>query len=179
MQRSMLETVMGAVVLLAAVAFLSIAYEAADLRGSGGYEIEAEFGATGGLSVGDDVRISGIKVGQIVRQELDPATYSARIVIALDPAIQVPADSSARITAASLLGGNYLELLPGAELDMLQAGDVIYDTRDPVSLTDLLGKAVFAAGSDGTGRRPEARSPIATCFHRWLSAGQPGTGRLA
>ena len=85
-----------------------------------------------------------------MRQELDPATYSARIVIALDPAIQVPADSSARITAASLLGGNYLELLPGAELDMLQAGDVIYDTRDPVSLTDLLGKAVFAAGSDGT-----------------------------
>ena len=150
MQRSMLETVMGAVVLLSAVAFLSLAYEAANLRGSDGYEIEAEFGATGGLSVGDDVRISGIKVGQIARQELDPATYVARIVIALDPQIQIPADSSARITAASLLGGNYLELMPGADLEMLQPGEVIYDTRDPVSLTDLLGKAVFAAGGDGS-----------------------------
>ena len=150
MQRSMLETLMGAVVLLAALTFLSLAYEAADLRGSDGYEIEAEFGATGGLSVGDDVRISGIKVGQIVRQELDPATYVARIVIALDPQIQIPADSSARITEASLLGGNYLELMPGADLEMLQPGDVIYDTRDPVSLTDLLGKAVFAAGGDGS-----------------------------
>jgi phospholipid/cholesterol/gamma-HCH transport system substrate-binding protein len=150
MQRSMLETVMGAVVLLAAVAFLSFAYEAANLRGSNGYEIAAEFGATGGLSVGDDVRISGIKVGQITDQQLDPVTYVARIIIALDPQIQIPADSSARITAASLLGGNYLELLPGAEIDMLQPGDVIYDTRDPVSLTDLLGKAVFAAGSDGS-----------------------------
>ena len=150
MQRSMLETVMGAVVLLAAVAFLSFAYEAANLRGSNGYEIAAEFGATGGLSVGDDVRISGIKVGQITDQQLDPVTYVACIIIALDPQIQIPADSSARITAASLLGGNYLELLPGAEIDMLQPGDVIYDTRDPVSLTDLLGKAVFAAGSDGS-----------------------------
>ncbi len=150
MQRSMLETVMGAVVLLSAVAFLSLAYEAAGLRGSDGYEIKAEFGATGGLSVGDDVRISGIKVGQIIRQELDPATYVARIVIALDPQIQIPADSSARITAASLLGGNYLELMPGADLEMMQPGDVIYDTRDPVSLTDLLGKAVFAAGGDGS-----------------------------
>ena len=150
MQRSMLETLMGAVVLLSALAFLSLAYEAADLRGSDGYEIEAEFGATGGLSVGDDVRISGIKVGQIVRQELDRATYAARIVIAIDPQIQIPADSSARITAASLLGGNYLELMPGADLEMLQPGDVIYDTRDPVSLTDLLGKAVFAAGGDGS-----------------------------
>ena len=68
--------------------------------------------------------------------------------MSVDERIRIPADSSARITAASLLGGNYLELMPGAEEDMLQPGDVIYDTRDPVSLTDLLGKAVFAAGND-------------------------------
>ena len=83
-------------------------------------------------------------------RDRDPATYVARIVIALDPQIQIPADSSARITEASLLGGNYLELMPGADLEMMQPGDVIYDTRDPVSLTDLLGKAVFAAGGDGS-----------------------------
>lgn len=147
MQRNTLETIMGAVVLLAAVGFVSLAYEAADIKGADGYILEAEFGSTGGLSTGDDVRISGIKVGRILRQELDPVTYSARIVMALDPQITIPADSSARITAASLLGGNYLELMPGADDEMLVAGDVIYDTRDPVSLTDLLGKAVFS-GSD-------------------------------
>ena len=148
MQRNMLETVMGAIVLLTAVAFVSLAYEAANIRGTVGYELEAEFGATGGLSVGDDVRISGIKVGRISRQELDPVTYAARIVMSLDERIRIPADSSARITAASLLGGNYLELIPGADEDMMQPGEVIYDTRDPVSLTDLLGKAVFSSAND-------------------------------
>ena len=148
MQRNMLETVMGAIVLLTAVAFVSLAYEAANIRGTDGYELEAEFGATGGLSVGDDVRISGIKVGRISRQELDPVTYAARIVMSLDEQIRIPADSSARITAASLLGGNYLELIPGADEDMMQPGEVIYDTRDPISLTDLLGKAVFSAAND-------------------------------
>ena len=148
MQRNMLETVMGAIVLLTAVAFVSLAYEAANIRGTDGYELEAEFGATGGLSVGDDVRISGIKVGRISRQELDPVTYAARIVMSLDERIRIPADSSARITAASLLGGNYLELIPGADEDMMQPGEVIYDTRDPVSLTDILGKAVFSAAND-------------------------------
>ncbi|MCH2563235.1 MAG: outer membrane lipid asymmetry maintenance protein MlaD [SAR116 cluster bacterium] len=148
MQRNMLETVMGAIVLLTAVAFVSLAYEAANIRGTDGYELEAEFGATGGLSVGDDVRISGIKVGRISRQELDPVTYAARIVMSLDERIRIPADSSARITAASLLGGNYLELIPGADDDMMNPGEVIYDTRDPVSLTDLLGKAVFSAAND-------------------------------
>ncbi|MAN16240.1 MAG: outer membrane lipid asymmetry maintenance protein MlaD, partial [SAR116 cluster bacterium] len=53
-----------------------------------------------------------------------------------------------RITAASLLGGNYLELIPGADEDMMKPGEVIYDTRGPVSLTDLLGKAVFSAAND-------------------------------
>ena len=148
MQSNMLETVMGAIVLLTAVAFVSLAYEAANIRGTDGYELEAEFGATGGLSVGDDVRISGIKVGRISRQELDPVTYAARIVMSLDERIRIPADSSARITAASLLGGNYLELIPGADEDMMQPGEVIYDTRDPVSLTDLLGKAVFSSAND-------------------------------
>ena len=125
----------------------TLAYEAADVKGSGGYEIAAEFGSTGGLSVGDDVRISGIKVGQITAQQLDPITYVAKVSMAIEPTIKIPSDSSARITAASLLGGNYLELMPGAATDTLAAGAVIYDTRDPISLSDLLGKAVFSSNN--------------------------------
>ena len=145
MHRNTLETVMGAIVLLAAVGFVALAYEAADVKGNGGYEIAAEFGSTGGLLVGDDVRISGIKVGQITAQQLDSITYVAKVSMAIDPTIKIPSDSSARITAASLLGGNYLELMPGAATDTLGAGAVIYDTRDPISLSDLLGKAVFSS----------------------------------
>ena len=147
MYRNTLETVMGAIVLLAAIGFVALAYEAADVKGNGGYEIAAEFGSTGGLSVGDDVRISGIKVGQITAQQLDSITYVAKVSMAIDPTIKIPSDSSARITAASLLGGNYLELMPGAATDTLGAGAVIYDTRDPISLSDLLGKAVFSSNN--------------------------------
>ena len=147
MHRNTLETVMGAIVLLAAVGFVALAYEAADVKGNGGYEIAAEFGSTGGLSVGDDVRISGIKVGQITSQQLDSITYVAKVSMAIDATIKIPSDSSARITAASLLGGNYLELMPGAATDTLGAGAVIYDTRDPISLSDLLGKAVFSSNN--------------------------------
>ena len=145
MHRNTLETIIGGIVLLAAVGFLTLVYEAADMTGNGGYQITAEFGSTGGLSIGDDVRVSGIKVGRITAQDLDTITYVARISMAIDPAIKIPSDSSARITQSSLLGGNYLELMPGAAAEVLVAGAVIYDTRDPVSLNDLLGKAVFSA----------------------------------
>ena len=145
MHRNTLETVMGAIVLLAAAGFVALAYEVADVKVNGGYEIAAEFGSTGGLSVGDDVRISGIKVGQITVQQLDPITYVAKVSMTIEPTIKIPSDSSARITATSLLGGNYLELMPGAATETLEAGAVIYDTRDPISLSDLLGKAVFSS----------------------------------
>ena len=148
MQRNTLETLMGAIVLAAAASFIAMVYEAADIQSGGGYEIIAEFGSTGGLSVGDDVRISGIKVGRITDQSLDPVTYSARIAMAIAPDVRIPTDTSARITAASLLGGNYLELMPGADSEMLSSGAVIYDTRDPVSISDLLGKMVFSSGNN-------------------------------
>lgn len=143
LKRSMLEIVMGLVVLAGAVIFAGLVYQASDIKSADGYLLHAEFGTTGGLSVGDEVRLSGIKVGQIVGQSLDPVTYAARIDMRIDEAIQLPADSSARITAASLLGGNFLELLPGAGDEIMPEGTVIFDTRDPVSLSDLLGKIVF------------------------------------
>ena len=143
LKRSTLETLMGLVVLTGATIFAMLVYQASNIKSANGYLIPAEFGTTGGLSVGDEVRLSGIKVGQIVGQSLDPVTYSARIDMRIEDAVKLPSDTSARITAASLLGGNFLELLPGADDGLMPEGTVIYDTRDPVSLSDLLGKIVF------------------------------------
>ena len=60
MRRSTLEIVMGLVVLAGAIAFTALVYQAADLKTTDGYKISADFGTTGGLDVGDDVRQSGI-----------------------------------------------------------------------------------------------------------------------
>ena len=148
MRHNTLEIIMGMVVLVAAAFFVVIVYQAADIRAAGGYQIKAEFGTTGGLTVGDDVRLSGIKIGRITDQTLDPISYNAVIEMNINDEVELPADTSARITEASLLGGNFLELIPGGSDEMLAAGDVIYDTFDPVSLSDLLGKFVFQNGED-------------------------------
>lgn len=143
LKRSTLEILMGLVVLAGAAIFATLVYKASNIKTANGYLIYAEFGTTGGLSVGDEVRLSGIKVGQIVGQSLDPVTYVARIDMQIEDEVKLPSDTSARITAASLLGGQFLELLPGADDDLMPEGAVIFDTHDPVSLSDLLGKIVF------------------------------------
>ena len=58
--------------------------------------------------------------------------------------IKVPDDSSARIISSSLLGGNFIDIIPGSAETYLKFDDIIYDTKDSVSFTDLLGKVVFS-----------------------------------
>ena len=147
MSRYTIETVMGAVVLIVAGVFLWMAYAVTNIQSSDGTMISAEFGGIGGLNVGDDVRISGIKIGKVTDTNLNTQTFGATVTLSIDPSISLPADSAARIAASSLLGGNHVEILPGFEDDMIPSGGKIYDTRDPVNLTDLLGKAVFSGGS--------------------------------
>ena len=144
---------MGGINFLAAVGFLLLAYEAADLKVMMAIRSRLNSAALADCPAGDDVRVSGIKVGQITAQELDPITYVAKVFMAIDPAIKIPSDSSARI-AGILLGGNYLELMPGSAIETLVAGSVIYDTRDPVSLNDLLGKVVFQPDLDSASECP-------------------------
>jgi phospholipid/cholesterol/gamma-HCH transport system substrate-binding protein len=148
MTRNTIETVMGAVVLLVAGVFLWLAYAVTDIRSSDGAIVSAEFGAIGSLNVGDDVRLSGIKIGKVVETELNVETFGALVTMSLDERISLPTDSTARIAASSLLGGSFIDIIPGFEETYIADGDSIYDTRDPVNLTDLLGKAVFSGGSD-------------------------------
>ena len=143
MRQNTFETLLGALIIIGAVFFAIKVYNSANLTPSNGIELKAEFSDVSGLSVGDDVFLAGIKIGQVTAQEIDEITYMARLTFRIKPNIVVPSDSSARIVAKSLLGGYVLEVSPGSNEEMMEQGDIIYDTLDPVSLTDLLGKFVF------------------------------------
>ncbi len=146
MHRNLIETLLGAVVLGVAGLFLAFAYSTADLGRGGGYEVQAEFTTVGGLKVGNDVRMAGIKVGTVVHQELNPETYLARVTLSVDHAVKLPADTSASISSEGLLGGNYIDLAPGGDSEILKPGDKIRFTQDAVDMVQLLSKFIFSAG---------------------------------
>jgi phospholipid/cholesterol/gamma-HCH transport system substrate-binding protein len=148
MKRSVIETILGAVVLVTALFFLLFSYDAADVQSVDGYNIYAHFSGIGGLAVGDDVRVSGVKVGSVKRVDLDPETYLARVNMSIKPDIQLPEDTAALISSESLLGGKYLALEPGAAEDMLGHEDVIHFTQAPQNLEQLLGQFIFSMQGD-------------------------------
>ncbi|MFL2815253.1 MAG: outer membrane lipid asymmetry maintenance protein MlaD [Candidatus Puniceispirillales bacterium] len=144
MKENVLEILVGSVVLILSFVFVIFTLSNTGFQQKGKF-INAEFGNVAGLKVGDDVLIAGIKVGEVSSNTLDSKSYLAVVKLNLQNNIFIPEDSVAKISSASLLGGQYVEIIPGASDEMLKDDETIYDTRDPVSLTDLLGQAVFSA----------------------------------
>lgn len=161
MKRNVIETVLGAVVLLVAVVFLGFSYSAASVGSMDGYTVTADFTGTGGLNIGDSVQISGVKVGTIAKIELKPEDYQARVTINLKDGLKLPDDTSAFISSESLLGGKYMELQPGASEDMLENGGHILYTQAPQNLEQLLGKFIFSmeGGNKDSSESSEGQTP--------------------
>ena len=155
MRKPVIESIMGAVVLLVAAYFLVFAYTSAHQRQVDGYRLTANFLKVGGLQVGSDVRISGIKVGSVVEERLDQTTYEAVLTLSVRPDIRLPADTVASIATQGLMGDKYIRLEPGSMEQRLGNGDVLKNTRDYKSLEDTVGEFIFlATGSTGEGSRP-------------------------
>ncbi len=144
MTENRFEAFVGLVVLFLSAGFLYFLLQQDEILSVvGGYEISAKFSSAQGLSVGADVRLAGIKVGSVSGMALDSQDYLALVRLEIQQDVVIPLDSYAVITTDSLLGGHFVELVPGGAIEMLAAGDIIEDTQGYVSLTELLTNIFF------------------------------------
>lgn len=149
MRGNLVETLTGAVVLVVALSFLFFAYSRANVGIVRGYELVAKFDRVDGLNIGSDVFVSGIKVGSVADQYLDPETYLAVVSMSLDPSVKLPEDSSAEIGSNGLLGDKFVALVPGGAEEMLGQGDEIMFTQGSIDVVGLIGQAIFSRGAEG------------------------------
>ena len=149
MRRNIVETVLGALVLAIAAAFLVFAIDTADVRNPDGYALTARFLRVGGLEPGADVRISGVKVGTVLDRRLDSQAFEAVVELSIDRQVQLPADTEAVVTSDGVFGGKYLRLIPGAAAEKLPPGGEITSVRDFKTLEDTVSEIIFlATGND-------------------------------
>ena len=143
MAENRLEILTGALVVAAALGFFIYAGQSTGIGGTAdSYPLRASFRSVQGISAGSDVKLAGVKVGTITSLTLNPTTYFADVVVDLDKNILLPTDSAILISSEGLLGGNFVELVPGGMPDTLAPGDEIEDTQGAVSLVQLLMKFV-------------------------------------
>lgn len=141
---NIIETLLGGAVLIFALCLLIFAYiknEKSDIKG---YIIKAKFDKVDGLVSGADVRMSGIKIGSIENQTLDPQTYLAVVSMSISDHVKIPTDSSASIVSESLLGGKYMDIVPGGDDTFLKPGELVNHTQSAVNFEKLIGQAIFS-----------------------------------
>ena len=149
MNKKPVETIMGIVVIFVAAFFLYFAYQVSDLQVVKGYDINARFLKVGGLNVGSDVRINGLKVGTVIAQNLDPDDYVADVKLSISSNIQLPKDSVVSIVSDGLVGNKFIKIEPGKSKEFLQNGDTVANTKDFKTLEDMVGEIIFMVTDNG------------------------------
>lgn len=146
-KENVVEALVGLVVVVVAIWFVTAAYARTSAGGAGsGYLLTARFPNSTGVSVGTDVRVSGIKIGKVEAQRLDPKTYQAVLQLRVADNVKFPTDSSAAITSEGILGGSYISLTPGGDRTLMKSGDEIQDTQGAQDLMALMGQFINRSG---------------------------------
>jgi len=145
--RNIVETIVGALVLVVAGVFVFYAFAKSDRTGPDGYEIAARFGRIDGLKRGADVTLSGVKVGTVTGVALDSKTYQAIVRMVVSSNVNLPTDTNAKIVSESLLGGTVVALEPGGDKNLIRANGEIHNTQDSIPLTELIAKFMFGGTS--------------------------------
>ena len=145
--KNMAETVVGAIVLGIAIIFAVFLWRFSDVGfGTGQYMVDAKFRSAEGITVGTDVRLAGVKIGSVSNLSLDPQTFQAIARLSIKPEYQMPDDSAAIISSEGLLGGSFVEILPGGSYELMEDGSEFSETQGAVSFISLLMK--FVTGKD-------------------------------
>jgi phospholipid/cholesterol/gamma-HCH transport system substrate-binding protein len=149
-----IETVVGLFVLAGILSLVMLAFQVsglANIIGKNGYAVTADFDNIGDLRIRAPVSIGGVRVGEVVSIQLNPATFKAVVTMHIDPNQNaIPADSTASIFTEGLLGSNYISLSPGFANTNLKNGDKIQTTHSALILENLIGQLMYKISSSDT-----------------------------
>jgi phospholipid/cholesterol/gamma-HCH transport system substrate-binding protein len=109
------------------------------------YELNAKFLKIGGVVIGNDVKLSGVKIGTVSEIELNDE-YFAVVKLFIDKDINIPSDSMISVNSEGILGNKYLSITPGSLIgESLLPNQEIKKVADYESIEDQVSKIIFLA----------------------------------
>lgn len=149
MRENPTEVAAGGLVLAFALGFLVYVTQTTGWgAGVRGYELTGSFNSIQGIDIGTDVRMAGVKVGNVSDMVLNQETFRADLTVQVEDGILVPEDSLLAVASEGLLGGNFIEIVPGGSFDYLAPGGTFSDTQGSVSLITLLLRYIGGGGGE-------------------------------
>ncbi|MFT8719452.1 MlaD family protein [Acetobacter sp.] len=139
-------TIFSFAVLAVAAGFALYAHGTQTSFGAVRYPLSASFVSANGLARGALVELGGVPIGRVSAIHLDPKTQMAVVNFEVNDTLHFPIDSELSVGAMTMSGDNALLVEPGKSSQLTKAGDVITNTREPVSLEQQVSNYIFGNG---------------------------------
>ena len=107
------------------------------------FQINSSFFDIGNVTIGNEVKIKGVKVGEVSSISLDQENYMAIITTSLDKNIKIPEDSIFKISNNGFIGSSYIEIQLGNSEELLKNNDYSVNNIDAVSLEEIINNFIF------------------------------------
>ena len=107
------------------------------------FQINSSFFDIGNMGIGNEVKIKGVKVGEVSNIFLDNENYMAIITTSVDESIKIPNDSVFKISNNGFIGSPYIEIQLGTSQELLKNNDYTINNVDAVSLEEIINNFIF------------------------------------
>ncbi len=139
-----IEFVLGLIILILSI--ISIFYYSSKinlLNKNETFKINSSYFDVGNMTIGNDVKINGVKVGEVLNIKLDQVSYMAIITSSIDKSINIPDDSVFKISNNGFIGSSYIEIQLGNSEKLLENNDYSANNIDAVSLEEIINNFIF------------------------------------
>ena len=123
------------------IILLNLVFTEKNIRGGDINNYFATFNKVDGVSIGTDVLISGIKVGEVNKVFIK--NNYPQISINVNKNLKISNDSSVSIQTDGLFGKKFLLIEIGGNDTYLKDGEKFSFTEDSIVIEDLLGKIIL------------------------------------
>ena len=147
MKQNYIETILGGVTFIIAALFLLKFVDAnSDKKSEDSYLLKAKFIKIGGVIIGNDVKMSGVKIGVVSNVRLDEE-YFAEVTFKVYSTINIPEEVSIEVSNDGILGNKYLSITPidRDSKNFLKANSEIKNVKDFESIEDQVSRIIFLA----------------------------------
>ena len=138
------EFILGSLIFMITLAlFFYISSKFLTLNTSNNFELESNFLDIGTLKEGSDIKINGVKVGEVKEISLNTDTFMADVSISFFNKIDIPDDSIFKISNNGFIGSSYIEIKLGNSPIFFKNNDIAINNVDAISLEEVINNFIF------------------------------------
>ncbi len=138
------EFILGLIILIITfLTFIIISSKISFYKPVNDFSLESSYFDIGQLDIGSDVKINGVKVGEVYKIYLDTESYMAVVKTSFKKKINIPLDSSFKISNDGFIGSPYIEISLGTSPIFYKHNEVTDNNIDAISLEEIINNYIF------------------------------------